>query len=56
MTGEQLYALYVRKNIEVASCAVDAWEFLEIDEQEIWNQMANEATSKITGVEPATND
>jgi hypothetical protein len=40
MTGEQIYALYARKNDEVINCEVEAWEGLELDDQEVWNQMA----------------
>lgn len=40
MTGEQLYALYARKNDEVMNCDVDPWGSLEDADQEIWNQMA----------------
>lgn len=40
MTGEQLYALYARKNDEVMNCGVEAWEGLELDDQEVWNAMA----------------
>ena len=41
MTGQQLYALYERKNIEVMNCEVDKWDFLEVDDQETWNAMAD---------------
>jgi hypothetical protein len=40
MTGERLYALYVRKNDEVMNCEVEAWEGLERDDQDVWNAMA----------------
>jgi hypothetical protein len=40
MTGEQLYALYTRKNLEVMDCGVDEWDELEADDQAVWNAMA----------------
>ena len=40
MTGQQLYALYERKNDEVMNCGVEAWEGLEPDDQDVWNAMA----------------
>lgn len=40
MTGEQLYALYVRMNEEIMNCGVESWEGLEDDDQDVWNAMA----------------
>lgn len=40
MTGQQLYALYERKNLEVMNCGVEQWEELERDDQIIWDAMA----------------
>lgn len=40
MTGEQLYALYARKNDEVMNCEIEAWNQLEPDDQVIWGDMA----------------
>lgn len=40
MNGEQLYALYTRKNLEVMNCDVEDWDFLEIDDQAVWSEMA----------------
>lgn len=40
MNGEQLYALYAQKNLTVMNCDVEAWDFLEVDDQAVWNAMA----------------
>jgi hypothetical protein len=40
MNGQQLYALYERKNLEVMNCGVEAWAGLERDDQDVWNAMA----------------
>lgn len=40
MNGEQLYALYERKNAEVMDCGVEEWGELEADDQAVWNAMA----------------
>jgi hypothetical protein len=40
MNGEQLYALYERKNLEVMDCDVEIWDRLEFDDQAVWNEMA----------------
>lgn len=41
MNGEKLYALYTQKNLEVMNCGVEDWDFLEVDDQAVWNAMAD---------------
>lgn len=40
MNGQHLYALYARKNIDIANCGVEDWDALEAEDREIWNAMA----------------
>lgn len=41
VTGEQLYALFVRMNEQVMHCGVDPWDMLSFSEdQAVWNAMA----------------
>lgn len=39
MSGQQLYALYGRANLEV-NCSVDDWEELTQEDQSMWERLA----------------
>lgn len=41
MTGERLYGLYEDMMLRHASTSVDAWEDLDLDEQDAWDAMAS---------------
>lgn len=46
MNGQQLYQLYVNKNLEVMNCGVDDWESLEPDDQAVWSAIADSIASE----------
>jgi hypothetical protein len=48
MNGRELYRLYVEANRE-SNVAVDYWEDLSADDQEIWDRMAAKAHRAIIG-------
>lgn len=39
-TGQDLYALYTKKEEELNNCHCDGWEDLAEEEQDVWNAMA----------------
>jgi hypothetical protein len=41
MNGKALHALFAQKWLEVAACEEEPWDFLEVDEQAVWNAVAD---------------
>jgi len=46
MTGKFLYELWLRKLDEFQNCTADSWEALNLDDQEVWDAMAEELSSR----------
>ncbi len=46
MTGEELYAIYVEKNLVLENCVMDDWQNI-IDDHDLWDAIAETVTITI---------
>ncbi len=45
ITGKELYEIIQQKNVELLACAMDDWDELQDEDQEVWEAVAIETNS-----------